>query len=692
MAVSEIVVFPCSPEGFVKSVEPCADFIAITALRGRDRAVRDATLKLADASELGFFEPQPGYFVVATTFGGVGEALLSGVISLPSGGKTGPSVVDVGMAAPGRGSFTLLEWSGEALVAQQDAFGMGALYVYQNEDYAFVTNRLHLAAMAVHLFPGEVRFDRMRILASALDHMLFSAQNFTNDTYLQGVERVAIGCRVVLDASGLSLESQSGLVANGGGSGYQDALRAAWEEVCANVRLYREAFPDSELVVDVSGGRDSRVVLAAALAVLGPEGFAIHTVDVPGSDDLAVSLHIAHRFRLRYAGKDTPRACLGDGEALGSWRSYMMGEYNVLGLRATSSSGRSRRVRLSGGAGEVHRDFWAKIILGEDSGSVETIAEVAAGLATRRDGVSKRLSAASQQSLLKYVERRFGGDRQPLAEALDAHYLHYRNRAHFGQRRFSTLHDCYYAFPLLSSALYVASHSVARDSRARGDVFDDLLKLYAPALAAIPYDGSRAARTLSSGAEVREAWTAAQADVVGVPPPLGGARTRSVDEDVELAVAEACARLSRAGSPLAEVATALAGTYMQRLRSWPKDARQRASVILALDDAAHPTATMKASGITTQAEVWRFINPISSLGCVREGCRLRVSIRHSSLVDVNDYEFAFYLYVGDDRVATVWYSAETTAFFEAPSAGGRAVAFARRTGSEAMWSLSQDFE
>ncbi|WP_455605822.1 hypothetical protein, partial [Cellulosimicrobium funkei] len=259
------------------------------------------------------------------------------------------------------------------------------------------------------------------------------------------------------------------------------------------------------------------------------------------------------------------------------------------------------------------------------------------------------------------------------------HYLHYRNRAHFGQRRFSTLHDCYYAFPLLSSALYAASHSVAWASRAQGDVFDDLLRLYAPDLAVIPYDGSREARALPSGAEIRRNWMNAQVSEPGAVV-VGGAPARSVDEELELAVAEACARLSHACSSLAEVTTALADAYLQRVRAWPKSARQLASAILALDDAAYPMATLKTTSAGSDAEVRRYINPKSSLVSYREGSRLCGSVKASRLVDPGDYEFAFYHYVGMTRAATVWYSKKNVAVFDANAGDGRIVAFARRAG------------
>lgn len=688
---------PALPEfdGFVHSPAPLVDFLAYQLADTAAETTAEALRAVAAKTGL-HLSRLDTTLILSQQPVSLGQAIVSGLVV----GATSEDPLTFDDCA---GQFTALIPTKDRVVAFTDCFGMGSIFTYVGTHGVLVSNRLHLAAAVAREVEERVALNTPRIAASVLDYMMFAMQSFTHEMPMTGLERVPIGSRVALMDGRLQLEDTPPLLDRHPDRSYEDLLASAEVELSEYIAATVQAFPDRDVVVDVTGGIDSRLVLAAWLKVSDTKPLA-NTNDVPGSDDLALSLTICSRFGLDY-WPNIPVApvAITYAEALRSWRSFLMGEYNVLGLPAVSNVGISDVVRITGGAGEIHRDFWNKIVAGNLGADMpDTITDVIDALLRTRNPYLAKLPEDLQRQLRAYVIAQFEAFADlTVSAALNQHYLMFRNRLHFGFRGWTPLHDTFQSMPLLSRSLYEASMRLSASDRNKGLALKDLTRRFNPELADLPYDGEGVTVTAADLPEKHDAWNEA---LLARQRARRAVRRSGPDvalvRRVEIETAHALARLRRTAPELDAILDTLSSSFQAKRTGFeskrsksPRDALIVASKVLGLDDALHPLTSHKVAVDVGRKDYGRYLNPIAGVTVTRDGSQLTATIGLHDDIDPDDYQFAFYFYANGERIGAQWYTAATSAAQRCePTEAMRVLVFVQHLATEAKFTMEKELE
>jgi hypothetical protein len=659
--------------GFCKSPDPFVD-MAVIATRSKEHAdrIEGDIAGLFPAIRLNFARLSECMIVVGGNGFALDKAYISGYGRIGSEMYTSADaevLTDFYLATEGVGQYTYFNFRRNGFDACHDFFGMGSLYTYQAEWGSLVSNRSHLAAILLSRI-GDICINKDYISSLVLDYMIFSHQSFTHETPLSGLERVSLDSYVVVRNGNIDIAQSNRFNVECEPKRYDEVLRMAVQEVKDGVGEFTSQFSNEErlLVCDVSGGKDSRAAIAPLLGDSIP--IAVNTVDVPNSQDLDISTQICALYGLPYDCSSSRVKRVSWKDSLSIWRSYFMGEYNRLALPEISPLGESKLLRVGGGAGEIYRDFWGKVI---DVDGEPELEEVITRLIDDKNPYLKMLPEEDVRDIKDYVLNQFShfSHHQTVKEALSDQYLYFRNRYHFGMRLFSTFHDALVYFPLLSPLLYQASRSLSWEERESGKVFFDFIAYQDPCLANLPYDGGfeyaekntcfdELVVSCTASDMKRQEWSDAKlrrekkrGEMIrdhNAPVNKG-----SIDRWLHIRVAEALFRLSAKFPEMRSLANILSKSFERKILTWPKEARTLASRIFGVDDFLFPLEEDKEWWIQENYSLDDWMTPIKDVIVKVEGTKAVVRTVLFEDADLSRYEFAFYLISDDVRVETSWY-------------------------------------
>ncbi|MCV7622475.1 hypothetical protein M3B60_006815 [Micrococcus luteus] len=392
------------------------------------------------------------------------------------------------------GQFSMFRIDSSQSAVTTDAFGMGQTYSSEHNGVALVSNRLHLHKLVLEVFGLPTHLDEVAA-ASLLfsDFSFFAQQTSLTQTLITGVDLIPVTHDAVLRAGTLHLREKSVYTnrSRHGIKDYSDLIRLGASDLIQNAAIALESRQFSELIVDLSGGKDSRLVFAAVSQVPGwREKVRLNSKDVPGSDDLQIAAGIANRHQARfYTSKDAGTTPLSVNDNLEFWRSYFLGQYNRLGIAAWSNLGRNfSSMTLSGGLGELYRAFWSPQLHRhiEDKKAATDFAASLVHTVTSKEFAGMEVLDGVIEALAAETESLPGSS---LAEKVDNHYLFHRNRFHMGMRGFSTLHERLTWLPLASAHLFTASRLIPFEERSTGRVIRDVMEAIDPDMLSIRFDG-----------------------------------------------------------------------------------------------------------------------------------------------------------------------------------------------------------
>jgi hypothetical protein len=392
------------------------------------------------------------------------------------------------------GIFTAATITKKGVLLTQDFTGCGTLF-YSNMNGAFVvSNRYHLLLLVLAWMGYKGKMLYSKVIASLYSYTTFLAQNVSSKMDIEGAYQLPFDKEIIIDKQGARILSKSEV-----SSAYNSKL-TPWDkrelllqgkqEIIENIASVIESNIFQKVVLDLSGGQDSRAVFAALLNVDNAINMVeILTKNVPGSRDLEIAAGLKNLFGGKfYREEGRPQYPISLSESLNIWRSYFMGTYYTMGLTSWSPKGENQKqIRLSGGCGEIYRGFWAPIYQKSIAGS-KNLKEMATQLV---DGFPILITPSMEKKqvlkeLLLEEFMQLPGD-TPIAK-FDNHYNYFRNRYHFGMRAFEYYHDCPMWFPLISKSLFRLAMSSAINEMEKKHLMLELTEQLHPLLIWIDYD------------------------------------------------------------------------------------------------------------------------------------------------------------------------------------------------------------
>lgn len=369
--------------------------------------------------------------------------------------------------APGAdGAYVTVAGSARSAVVGTDAQGYGRIFLYRDgARWAAGTSLIELAEF-VSDRGWSLSLDRDQLLSYALRGAI-SNQLTSFGTAFSQITTVPASARLHIRRRfrGTMLSVEAPAAADD--RSYPELLKTALDEITGMLRtLMSSPLP---LVSDITGGRDSRAVLAALMAAAPSGSTAIGDLvrfksgeHMPA--DFAVASSLSESYGLRVnRPPQAPRRAVDPAHGYAVWRANDLGVYGpIYPFQSVTDE-----IGLSGAGGESHRLFYKHPLPN-------------AFRAARTDKVPseviERLAAAAAADIASLG----------IAEA-DERILHYRNfrdRFHGGRNALRTVAIA----PLASARLRAAADSMPAAARERGQVLADVMLNLKPELVSEPFE------------------------------------------------------------------------------------------------------------------------------------------------------------------------------------------------------------
>ena len=420
-----------------------------------------------------------------------GQHILSGTGIFDGKFAIGPAVLDRFPEQPGVGMFNLLSFWSEKTTVRSDICAHHSLCY----GAGIVTNRLHLAAIAVG------RLDLRGAFANAAFNSVICHQLSTIATPVEGVNVLLGGEEVEITNTVTARQRDAvfpGPPTDDKGNAqtltpdeYHALVEKGAEEIIANV----EAILDSgrPVMCDISGGRDSRIVLAAVVALGRMKDVVFNTKVTPnklGDVDVAIATGLVKEFGGSYhpnpepIGWDvsTPR------ERLLKRRSHLFGAYHFFPkaqLNTVHALGEVKGVRMLGGAGEIYRDVFQKFLQVTDRRQPYDRGTLRRHLMAREAWEDLPEIITSAMPLFTQTFDHLPG--ATLSQKVDSHYFFFRNSYHYGIKmpKIGNAEDIN---PGVSISLLKAARGLPPEVKATGRVVFDITRALCEKLAYVQYD------------------------------------------------------------------------------------------------------------------------------------------------------------------------------------------------------------
>jgi hypothetical protein len=391
----------------------------------------------------------------------------------------------------GLGFFTAVVRERGEILFLNDLMGLEHIYIYEGPGGPIVGNRI--PNVAEHLARSGVARQLDVIYAAT---MLSSQRPLFRQAHAHGLALAGLSLvpfdhylawrngRLERRAKRVLADAFAG---RGGGASYAGLIDDAAEELVRNVRVVRESGLFDHVSMDLSGGRDSRVMLGAILRSGYLADTPVNTRDEEGTDDLRCAQRlVSHYGAPHFTGDGHTEEALDPHTSMMHWRSHFAGMYHKMrGVPWSARGSNTRSVRFTGYCGEIYRSFWGKLLpeLESDRTAMKGLAKMFDDLvpefpkAARSDGID-----AFAKTILDLPGR-------SVRDRLDNHYLYFRNRTHFGMRAYHTFHQFVRWPALVSPSLLKASRMLPEREFRRGKAMFDVLDRLAPELNYFAYAG-----------------------------------------------------------------------------------------------------------------------------------------------------------------------------------------------------------
>ncbi|MSS00094.1 hypothetical protein FYJ28_14895 [Arthrobacter sp. BL-252-APC-1A] len=424
-------------------------------------------------------------------FGMSGIGMQEGRIVVPWDGISRESLEELD---PETGSYTTFDVRPGLSLVKTDLFGYGHSFASQHPGLAIASNRLHLHKIVMAAFSIDIRPNAAAVVGSFFsEHGFFTQQSALSCTLIDGVRLVPVSVDVEIRDATISYPEKPlfSWAMNPMGKSYKDLIEAGVRKIVYNAKGIAETTLFQTAVVDLSGGKDSRLAFGAITRVPGWDQKArVNTARVPNSEDVEIAAGIVSAYGASYFDGDTVEQYpLTLEDNLRFWRSYFFGEYHRMAAGAWSNQGKNRSsIQVGGANGEIYRSFWTTVVdryLEKGQSSEEFVKTFISSIAVSgRYTVEQlnRLVTALTDELESYPSK-------SIHEKIEDHYMFNRNRSHCGLRGFTFYHDRLTWYPLLSADLLAASRSLDYTERASNRVIYDVLKGLDPKLLSFRFDG-----------------------------------------------------------------------------------------------------------------------------------------------------------------------------------------------------------
>ncbi|GAA2441087.1 hypothetical protein [Agromyces soli] len=352
---------------------------------------------------------RPGRFFRGTAIAPDHNALVFGV----DGWLASPDAVR-SSSGDHAGEYLAAEWGAQRLELERDVFGSARLMHTAAPGIAAASDSLLVLASLRRAVGARVTANAEVLVARTAKNAV-AGQQISPETILNEVSYVPAARGLSLDVRGLRWSLTGAPVADrvaSDGLDYVEVVRQGAADVARTVATLA-AVPGWSATLSLSGGYDSRLVLAGIVATGTNDAYRVRIVDNgPASEaDVRVANSLARQFDVAPTAFGAPLPADAEDE-YSHWAANLLGVYDGYGPVRTARW-HARTFGLTGIGAEIHKGNWGWRPL-------HALADTAAPGGAVHDALSAQLAKAADSV----------GAVPTAGNASELYYLGYRNGIH----------------------------------------------------------------------------------------------------------------------------------------------------------------------------------------------------------------------------------------------------------------------
>jgi len=388
----------------------------------------------------------------------------------------------------GIGEFELLTFNNNQLELSTDFFGMCQLYYYKSDNGIFVSSTsYHILLKILNIFKIKMKLNIKKVSAGMAFFNPFSQSSFTSEMDVENCFELPPDKKIKFNNMELVFENTSLYNEVHNPEEYSDVayekyINKGKDEIISNIKAIFEHPKFKYILCDLSGGVDSRMVIAGAMNLPSylKEKIKI-TSSVNKINDFKIASGILNLFELHWS--DLPKTMsyndigIQDGKLKQVPQSYNLGTYYSSNYMPNSSF-LENTIQLTGGCGEIiSRNTCSMFDFSlDDEKFLDSILLYQQGDIKSDTKAGNYLKEYLRKNILNMQIK--GKDNKT-----DIFYLYFRNRHHF-----KTKYKNIPAWTPLQSKTAFHCKRMYFQKHVDGKIQYDLMTLLNPILANFPYE------------------------------------------------------------------------------------------------------------------------------------------------------------------------------------------------------------
>ena len=392
----------------------------------------------------------------------------------------------------GIGNFTFLAKENEKIVIGKDYFGLGRIFYYHTDEYSIISNEYHLLLLIMSGLKLRMELDEDVVISNFafFKGQLFE-QHLSKKMEVKGVLQLPLEKYICIEKGNLYLRDTSlpnNLKEDLKIENYEKLLKEAAEEIKNNIEIIYEYERFKYMLVDVTGGIDSRIVFSAITNMKDEEKkFQTHTFDDKRTKDITVAIPLCNLFSYPYDNIPIKKELKEREVEEKIARSLNMGVYYYHDFYRSRIYGKNA-VRLLGGGGEaVVRPYYTRYLVKDNISNIKEEEKFVTELLGRKpenallpyeDGIEKCIATFSDELTTTIGE-------SPL-QKYENSYIFLRSGPHLSHKRVITEGFLEWN-PIYSKKIFYLkekTYSLFKNSK----LAFDLIKYFNSILVGLPYE------------------------------------------------------------------------------------------------------------------------------------------------------------------------------------------------------------
>lgn len=407
------------------------------------------------------------------------------------------------------GEFVLIEWDNESIKIHTDILGYYSIFYITVGDRLLVSNSFRALS---HYYKAYIS-SFLTLNVNFIVPLLLSNNNFFHTPYLNETSAREIlllptGKYLLKNKKNISLETAS-IIDDLHNKNYSELIERGIENVIKKLNFLDKLYDENLKVVYLSGGKDSRAVLAFIQASnlkkklyiysQEPEKFQGESRGII-ENDLKVANKLCTLFSFKKINKHHFSSLLEkelEQSVEDSIRDYF-DFYSNIKYRFQPVHKKIMKMQshleFQGLSGEVYRTYWSPYYrrfsiasrIGNSWQSLRKDLQLFYQTFVQTKIVSKEIYDESRRYFISKVAEIEEG--QTFYEKMDAHYNLFRNKFHFGGNLYSFTIGKYRFSPLIDINFLSAANKLSREQKEAGKLLFDIIDKISPYLNLIPFD------------------------------------------------------------------------------------------------------------------------------------------------------------------------------------------------------------